>query len=273
MDVRIPVLAVLGRKNSGKTTIAECIVSTLVKKGFRVAAAKHISKKGFSMDKKRKDTWRYSEAGATPVIAVSDEETVIKLKSEADRGSFDWIVDVAVENGANILVIEGFSSYILKDRSVGKVICVRSVEEYNKYKGEVEGEVLAYCSFKPLSDPILEIPETLQTIVDKAVEFVIRRKEIFRILSELAGLNCGKCGRASCLELAEAIYAGKANFEECIPLKLKPKLKTKILIENEEVPIQLFVSEIIRRSVLGMISSLKGVSISGKEKIRIEISK
>lgn len=273
VDVGIPVLAVLGRKDSGKTTVAERIVSTLVKKGLKVAAAKHISKKGFSMDSEGKDTWRYSIAGATMVIAVSDKETTVKLNRGTDVLSLEWMLEVSAENDADVLVIEGFSSLILKDKRVGKIICVRNAEEYHEYKEKVEGEVLAYCSFKSLDKPILEISKNLQTIVDAAVEFVNKRQEILRILGKLAGLNCRRCGRSSCLELAEAIYVGEASVEECVPLKLRPKLKTRIMIEENEVPIQPFVSEIIRRSILGMISTLKGVNINGEEKIRIEISK
>jgi len=270
-NIEIPVLAVLGHKNSGKTTVAERIISTLVKRGFKVAAAKHISKKGFSMDKEGKDTWRYSTVGATPVIAVSDREVTVKLKTKADLLSLDWMLRISAENGADILIIEGFSFLLLKDRRIGKIICVRSIGEYDEYKNKVEGEVLAYCSFKSLGEPILEIQKDLQIIVDEVVEFVTRKQDIFNILSKLAGLNCRKCGRSSCLELAEAIYAGKASVDECVPLKLKHKLKTKIMIEGNELPIQSFVSEIIRRSVLGMISTLKGVNISGEEEICIEI--
>jgi len=272
-DGRIPVLAVLGHKNSGKTTVAERIVSTLIERGFRVAAAKHISKRGFSMDSEGKDTWRYSAVGANPVIAVSNKETTIKLRMEDDALSLDWMLRVSAENGADVLVIEGFSFLILRDKRVGKIICVRNVEEYEEYKEKVEGEVLAYCSFKPLGESILEIKGNLQTIIDEAVKFVTKRRRIFSILDYLPGLNCRKCGRSSCLELAEAIYAGEASVEECIPLKLKPKLKTRIIIKESEVPIQPFVSEVIRRSVLGMISALKGINISGEEDIRIEIFK
>jgi len=272
-DVKIPILAVLGRKNSGKTTVAEHIVSALIKNGYRVAVAKHISIEGFSIDKEGKDTWRYSIAGANPVIAVSDREVAIKVGRDMDLFSLDWMLRVAVDNSADVLLLEGFSSLILGERMVGKIICVKSLEEYYEYKEKAGDEVLVYCSFKSLGDPIFKIDRDLQMIVNRALEFVAEKRKVFSILGKLAGLNCRKCGRASCLELAEAIYAGEGSLEECVPLMLKSKLKTRILIEGEEVPIQLFVSEIIRKSVLGMISTLKGVNITGEENIRIEISR
>jgi len=54
-------------------------------------------------------------------------------------------------------------------------------------------------------------------------------------------------------------------------LKLRSRLKTRITINNIEVPIQPFVSEIIRNTLLGMVSTLKGVSIKGNEEIHVEI--
>ena len=272
-SLKIPILAVLGRKNSGKTTIAEHIVSELIKKGYRVAAAKHISIEGFSIDKEGKDTWRYSIAGANPVISVSDREVAIKMGRETDLFSLDWMLGVALKNGADVLLLEGFSSLILGDRMVGKIICVKNIEEYYEYKEKTGDDVLAYCSFKSLGEPIFETNRDLRIIVNRALEFVAEKQRVFSILRKLAGLNCGKCGRPSCLELAEAIHAGEASLEECVPLRLKSKLKTRILIDGKEVPIQLFVSEIIRKSVLGMISTLKGVNLSGEENLRIEISK
>ena len=269
----IPVLAVLGHKNSGKTTVAERIVSRLIERGFKVAVAKHISKEGFSMDKKGKDTWRYSSAGADPVIAISNRETIVKLRTGRKIQSIDWILKVSREADADVLLIEGFSFFALRDKRIGRIICVRSLAEYDEYRDKTEGKVLAYCSFEPLGEPILEIGKNIQRIVDEAVEFVAERQRILKILSELAGLNCRKCGRSSCLELAEEIYAGKASVNECVPLKLKSKLKTRIIIGGSEVPIQPFVSEVIRKSILGMVSVLKGVDINGKERIRIEISK
>lgn len=58
--------------------------------------------------------------------------------------------------------------------------------------------------------------------------------------------------------LAVAIYKREAKLSDCIPLKLRSKLKTRITINDAEVPIQPFVSKVIRNSILGMVSSLKG---------------
>lgn len=54
-------------------------------------------------------------------------------------------------------------------------------------------------------------------------------------------------------------------------LELKSGLKTTVIVNNTDISLNPFVSEIIRKSVLGMASSLKGVSISGNEEVFIKI--
>jgi len=67
------------------------------------------------------------------------------------------------------------------------------------------------------------------------------------------------------------VYRKDAKLNDCVPLTLRSKLKTKITINDNEIPIQPFVSEIIRNSILGMVSSLKGISIRGNEEIHVKI--
>ncbi|MBI3353732.1 MAG: molybdopterin-guanine dinucleotide biosynthesis protein MobB, partial [Nitrospirae bacterium] len=39
----IPIVSIVGRSNSGKTTLIEKIIPLLVKKGYRIATVKHCS--------------------------------------------------------------------------------------------------------------------------------------------------------------------------------------------------------------------------------------
>lgn len=273
MDFGVPVLAVIGHKNSGKTTVVEGLISELVTRQFRVASVKHISKEGFSIDTVGKDTWRHSAAGANPVIAVSDVESIIKTKDGMEKFSLAEMIKVAEEKGTDILILEGFSSMILEDKRVGKVVCVRDLAEYEEFREGAIGDILVFCSFQPLGEPVANIETEHPCIVERVLRFIEKRKRISQISVRLAGLDCKKCGRATCEELAEDIDAGKASLDDCIPLKLKMALRAKIVIEGSEIPIQPFVSEIIRKSVLGMVSTLKGVDIEGGEEVDIVISR
>lgn len=269
MYTNVPTIGVVGHKNSGKTTVIESIVKELTKREYRVATAKHIPQKGFSIDTKEKDTWRHSMAGANPVVSVSDAETAILTKNGEAQFSADQLLRLTPE--IDVIVLEGFSRTVLDDEHVGKILCVRSREEYKDFKEKTRGKIIASCGTQHIGNLILRIKEDSQILVRRALRYVKREQKISKILSRLPELNCGKCGYSSCKEMAVAIYRRKAKLNDCVTLRLRSKLKTKITINDVEVPIQLFVSEIIRNSVLGMVSSLKGVSIRGNEEIQIEI--
>jgi molybdopterin-guanine dinucleotide biosynthesis protein B len=269
MSVKVLILGVVGHRKSGKTTVIESIVQELTKRGYRVATAKHTGQKGFSVDAKGKDTWRHSMAGANPVVCVSDVETAILIKDGEANFSLDQLFKFMPE--IDVMVLEGFSKLVLNNEGIGKILCVRDREEYKEFREKARGEIIISCSTQSLGGPILSIKEDSQILVEQALKYIERKREILRILSLLPGIDCEECGRSSCKELALDIYEGKAKLSDCIILKLKPKLKTRITINDAEVPLNPFVSEIIRKSILGMASSLKGVSISGNEEVRVKI--
>ena len=271
MSVDVPVLAVLGRKHSGKTTVVEGLVSELVKRGLRVATVKHVSRSGFSMDAEGKDTWRHSAAGANPVMLVSDVEVTVKIRDGASA-TLGTLTKIAEENGAEAVVVEGHSFVVLKDARAAKIVCVRNKQEYDEYKEGAVGEVLAYCSTQPIDEQVLDTKDGLPVMLEKAAAFIEKSRKIVEIQKQLYGLDCQKCGKASCWELAEAVYGGEAELEQCVPLKAKRELKATIIVDGAEVPVQPFVAEIVRKTVLAMISTLKGVNITGKEQTQIKIT-
>jgi molybdopterin-guanine dinucleotide biosynthesis protein B len=269
MYAKIPIIGVVGSKDSGKTAIVESAVRTLTRKGYSVATVKHVNQKSFSLDTKGKDTWRHSIAGANPVVSVSDIETGILIKDGVKRFSLDALLRFASE--ADLIMLEGFSWLVLNDEYVGKILCVKNREEYEDFKKKAKGEVIAFCSMRHLGKPILRIKEDSEILVKQALKFIRKKQKISKILSILPGLDCGKCGHSTCKEMALAIYAKAAKLNDCVPLRLKSELKTRITVNDVEVPIQPFVSEIIRNSILGMITSLKGVSIRGNEEVHVKI--
>jgi molybdopterin-guanine dinucleotide biosynthesis protein B len=270
MRTRIPVVGVVGFRNSGKTTIVEDIVKELAKKGYSVATAKHISQKGFSMDLKGKDTWRHAVAGANPVVGVSDVETSVLIKNGITRFSLADLLGLVPK--ADIIVLEGFSQIVLSNERIGKIFCVRNTDEYADFKEKTQGETIAFCSLQPLEDSVLRIEEDLRVLTKRVLTYVDKELRISKILDNLPGLDCKKCGYFSCEKMASAVYHGEAKMSDCVVLSVRSELKTEISVNDAEVPIQPFVSEIIRKSVLGMVSSLKDISVSGEERVHIKIS-
>jgi molybdopterin-guanine dinucleotide biosynthesis protein B len=260
----------VGSKKSGKITVVESIVRELTKRGYHVATAKQFSQKSFSMDMGSKDTWRHVVAGANLVAGVSDTEMSLLIKNGIEQFSLDNLLSFTPMS--DVVVLEGFSHIVLKDERVGKIICVRDNREYEGFRKKALGRTVAFCSLQGLEKPILRMKEDAQILIKRVLTYVNREKRISKILNCLPGLNCRKCGYPSCEEMAVAIYKKKAKLSNCVTLRLRSEVRTKIIVDKVEVPIQTFVSEIIRKSVLGMISSLKGVSVKGNERVHINIS-
>jgi molybdopterin-guanine dinucleotide biosynthesis protein B len=61
----VPIVSIVGKTNSGKTTLIEGLVLELKKRGYRVGVIKHDvhGVKLSDVDTEGKDTWRLKKAG------------------------------------------------------------------------------------------------------------------------------------------------------------------------------------------------------------------
>lgn len=72
-----PIISVIGKSKSGKTTLIEKLIAGLKQRGYRVATIKHHFHTDKSLDTPGKDTWRHAEAGAERVVLISPLTTVM----------------------------------------------------------------------------------------------------------------------------------------------------------------------------------------------------
>jgi molybdopterin-guanine dinucleotide biosynthesis protein B len=77
-----PVVSIVSKKGSGKTTLIEKLLPALRKRGFRVGTVKHDTH-GFDIDREGKDSWRHKQAGAQTVVISSPWK--ISLIKDVDR--------------------------------------------------------------------------------------------------------------------------------------------------------------------------------------------
>ncbi len=124
--MRMTVIAVVGGKRSGKTTTVEALVRELAKKGYRIAAVKHIPEQDFTMDTKGKDTWRYAQAGAQTVIGISADE-VATIEKADKTFSLEEILERI--QGHDIVFLEGFKMLVSRVVSIPKIVVVKSRDE------------------------------------------------------------------------------------------------------------------------------------------------
>ena len=99
------VIAVVGTKNSGKTTTIEYLVSELTKRGHRITVIKHISKPDFTIDTPGKDTWKFAKAGAKTIISVAQNEVAKIEKIKLENFQVKQIPGLnLISNSRNILM-------------------------------------------------------------------------------------------------------------------------------------------------------------------------
>lgn len=100
----IPVISVVGRSNSGKTTYLEKLIVELKRRGYMVAVIKH-HHQGFDIDMPGKDTWRHAQAGADIVCLASPHKMAMIRKSDHEM-ALDQVVSY-IDN-VDIILTEGY---------------------------------------------------------------------------------------------------------------------------------------------------------------------
>lgn len=105
LNVPSPAVAIVGRHNSGKTTIIVKMIRELVARGWDVGSVKHHSHVGFEIDYPGKDSYRHREAGASEtVIACPGQMARIKT-IEGEMECADIVRDM---RGHDIVIVEGY---------------------------------------------------------------------------------------------------------------------------------------------------------------------
>src|SRR3990170_5042326 len=79
----IPIVSIVGKSDSGKTTLIEKLVPELTRRGYRVATVKH-DVHGFEVDREGKDSWRHKRAGAHTVVISSPNKVALIRDVEKD---------------------------------------------------------------------------------------------------------------------------------------------------------------------------------------------
>ena len=100
----IPIVSIVGKSNSGKTTLIEKIIAELVRRGYRVATIKH-NRHGFDIDHEGKDSWRHKRAGARTTVIASPRRVAVVEDVERDY-AIDELAARYDEDGRNIKTLQ-----------------------------------------------------------------------------------------------------------------------------------------------------------------------
>jgi molybdopterin-guanine dinucleotide biosynthesis protein B len=242
------VVGVIGYQNSGKTTVVRTLARELIGRGHEVAVVKHLS---HHLDLPGKDTAVLGEvAGQVGFI------------SPQTSGVF-WKKSLSLENllpylEADIVLVEGFK----RARTLPKIVCLRGKpDDRDLFDG------LAICALEPVEGAErLDIPELGEFGVP-----LLSRDEVVRMADlveqkafKLPKLDCGGCGCESCYDLAREIASGTRSVQDCV--SLEPD--TEILVDGRPLPLNPFIAGLVRGTILGMLSAMKGFR-KGRIEIRL----
>ena len=78
-----PIISIVGKSNSGKTTFLEKLIPELKNMGYKIGVVKH-SHHQIEIDKEGKDSWRHQKAGADSVAIVSPERFAVVKQTEVE---------------------------------------------------------------------------------------------------------------------------------------------------------------------------------------------
>jgi len=228
------MIAVVGSRQSGKTTAVETLVQGLTKRGYRVATVKHIPEVNFTIDTEGKDTWRHARAGASIVISVAPHELATIKKVDTSRYGLEEIVREYGKD-VEIIVLEGFRKLVGQDPAVPKIVAVKAVDEVSEASSRYK-PILTFVGPIPTEAARLEIP------------YVDVLKEPDRLVDMVD-------------ERLAALVRKRRERKEVLSVQ----------IDGNVLPLKPFVQRIVRNTILSMVSTLKGAKIKGNEHVLVVI--
>lgn len=226
------VIGIVGYRGSGKTHLGINLSEELKRRGYTVAIVKHVQG---SLDLPHKDTGLY-RGHCDQLIAISDEGVTEffkgKLNFEQELDSLD----------ADFVIVEGFK----EKKNFPKIVCLRKKSEEKGLFDGLEIGLVGNGNFDPDRD--------ISTIADLIVEKAFK----------LPNLDCGDCGVDTCYGLAKEILKGKRKVSDCTHLGQDVEVR----VAGEPMELNPFVSNILRKTIKGFLSGLKGFR-GGKIRIKI----
>ncbi len=157
-----PIISIVGKSESGKTTLLESLIVELKQRGYKVAVIKHTNE-DIELDKEGKDTWRFSQVGSEVVAISSGRKLALMKNLERDFSPQELSRFIAWDY--DLILTEGFKrSGTLK------------IEVYRKEQGEglfsPAKQLLAVVTDEPLD---VDVPQFSKDEVQRLTDLIENR--------------------------------------------------------------------------------------------------
>ncbi|MBQ6100411.1 MAG: molybdopterin-guanine dinucleotide biosynthesis protein B [Methanobrevibacter sp.] len=211
------IASVVGKKNTGKTSLTVKIINELTKRGYNVASIKH-SHHSIEMDKENTDTWKHKQAGANLVVGVGST-TFFNARKEHDLNRILYLLKHF--DDFDFVIIEGYKSY-----NYPKIITSPNVRD--------EYTIAEVDSF---------------TIDDKGVSELadLIENRGHDIVDTLFANNCGFNNGET---IAKEIREGNLSVDEL------DDVHSYLSIDEHVVGLNRFVSDYLKQNIIGVINTL-----------------
>jgi molybdopterin-guanine dinucleotide biosynthesis protein B len=103
-----PRVHIVGRKNSGKTTLMVELIGEFTARGLRVGSIKHTHHR-HELDVPGKDSFRHRDAGASPVVILSPNMTAVFRPRPAGSGDESYASIDPYFHDCDLVLVEGDS--------------------------------------------------------------------------------------------------------------------------------------------------------------------
>lgn len=228
------IVSIVGKKNTGKTSLTIKVIEELKKRGYNVASIKH-SHHSIEMDKENTDTWRHKQAGANLVVGVGST-TFFNSRSEMDLNRILYLIKHMGD--FDFVIIEGFKKY-----NYPKIITSPDVRD--------EYTIAEIDSFTITPEGVSELADLIE-------------KRGHDIVDTLFANNCGFNNGVT---IASEIRNGNLSVEDL------DKTHSYLSIDGKVVGLNRFVSKYLKENVIGVINTLNlndfGVEDIGKIELLI----
>ena len=212
------IISVVGKKDTGKTSLTVRIIKELTDRGYKVASIKH-SHHQMEMDHEGTDTYKHTEAGSQFTVGVG-ARTYFNIDEVFSLERLLFLIKMIDE--PDFVVIEGFKNY-----------------NYPKISTSPELEddyTMALVDAKNISD------DEVKELVDKA-ELIG-----YDIVPTLFTKDCGYHDGES---IGKAIINGDLDYE------YDKQADVSLSVDGTVIGLNEFVNDFLKDTILGMLKSLK----------------